>query len=173
MTLTGQLGEVMQESAKAAQSYIWAHAGELGIDPKLFKHSGVHVHVPAGAIPKDGPSAGVTMATALTSLYSGLPARNDTAMTGEITLTGLVLPIGGVKEKVLAARRAGIKRVVLPRANQKDIREVPEEARAEMEFFFADRVEDVLKILIPQLSERLSLVRNRPARPRGIKLNFD
>jgi ATP-dependent Lon protease len=162
LTLTGQLGEVMQESAKAAQSYIWAHAADFGIDPKVFKNSGVHVHVPAGAIPKDGPSAGVTMATALSSLYTGLPARNDTAMTGEITLTGLVLPIGGVKEKVLAARRAGIKRVVLPRANQKDIRDVPEEARSEMEFTFADRIEDVLRAVIPQLGERLSLLRNRP-----------
>jgi len=162
LTLTGQLGEVMQESVKAAQSYIWAHAPDFGIDPKVFKHSGVHVHVPAGAIPKDGPSAGVTMATALTSLYTNLPARNDTAMTGEITLTGLVLPIGGVKEKVLAARRAGIKRVVLPKANQKDIRDVPEEARNEMEFIFAERIEDVLRALIPQLTERLKLVRNRP-----------
>jgi ATP-dependent Lon protease len=161
MTLTGQLGEVMQESAKAAQSYIWSHASDFGIDPKVFKHNGVHVHVPAGAIPKDGPSAGVTMATALTSVYTGLPARNDTAMTGEITLTGLVLPIGGVKEKVLAARRAGIHRVVLPRANQKDIRDVPEEARKEMEFLFADRVEDVLTALIPRISERLAVVRNR------------
>jgi ATP-dependent Lon protease len=162
MTLTGQLGEVMQESAKAAQSYIWSHASDFGIDPRLFKHSGVHVHVPAGAIPKDGPSAGVTMATALASLYTKLPARTDTAMTGEITLTGLVLPIGGVKEKVLAARRAGIKRVVLPRANKKDIRDVPEEARNEMEFLFAERIEDVLNALIPQLSERLSLVHQRP-----------
>ena len=158
MTLTGQLGEVMQESAKAAQSYIWAHADSFGINPELFKHSGVHIHVPAGAIPKDGPSAGVTMATALASLYTKLPARNDTAMTGEITLTGLVLPIGGVKEKVLAARRAGIKRVVLPRGNQKDIRDVPEEARQEMEFIFAERIEDVLNALIPQLNDRLKLV---------------
>jgi ATP-dependent Lon protease len=161
MTLTGQLGEVMQESAKAAQSYIWGHAGALGIDPRVFKHSGVHIHVPAGAIPKDGPSAGVTMATALASLYTKYPVRTDTAMTGEITLTGLVLPIGGVKEKVLAARRAGIKRVLLPRANQKDLRDVPEEARNEMEFLFADRIEDALQALIPQLSERLSVVPTR------------
>jgi ATP-dependent Lon protease len=155
LTLTGQLGEVMQESAKAAQSYIWSHADEYGIDSATFKNSGVHIHVPAGAIPKDGPSAGVTMATALTSLYTRLPARGDTAMTGEITLTGLVLPIGGVKEKVLAARRAGMKRVILPRANQKDLRDVPEEARKEMEFIFADHIEDVLCAVIPGFAERL------------------
>jgi len=132
--MTGQLGEVMQESAKIAQSYIWAHAPELGVDPKVIKDNGVHVHVPAGAIPKDGPSAGVTMTTAMASLYTGLPARSDTAMTGEVTLTGLVLPIGGVKEKVLAARRAGIKRVILPATNRKDLRELPDHVRAEMEF---------------------------------------
>ena len=137
LTLTGQLGEVMQESAKAAQSYIWSHAADFDIDPALFKNSGVHVHVPAGAIPKDGPSAGVTMATALTSLYTKLPARSDVAMTGEITLTGLVLPIGGIKEKVLAARRAGIHTVIMPKANQKDLRDLPEEVRKEMEFIFA------------------------------------
>jgi ATP-dependent Lon protease len=162
LTLTGQLGEVMQESAKAAQSYIWSHADSFDIDPALFKNSGVHVHVPAGAIPKDGPSAGVTMATALTSLYTKLPARSDIAMTGEITLTGLVLPIGGVKEKVLAARRAGIRTVILPKANQKDLRELPDEVRKEMEFIFASRVEDVLRTAIPQLSERMDASRTRP-----------
>jgi ATP-dependent Lon protease len=162
MTLTGQLGEVMQESAKAAQSYIWSHAGDFDIDPALFKTSGVHVHVPAGAIPKDGPSAGVTMATALTSLYSKLPARSDVAMTGEITLTGLVLPIGGIKEKVLAARRAGIHTIILPKANQKDLRDLPEEVRKEMEFIFASRVEDVLRTAIPQLAERMDSCKTRP-----------
>ncbi len=155
LTLTGQLGEVMQESAKAAQSYIWSHASEFDIDPKLFKNDGVHVHVPAGAIPKDGPSAGVTMATALTSLYTNLPARSDVAMTGEITLTGLVLPIGGIKEKVLAARRAGIHNVILPKANVKDLRELPEQVRNEMQFHPAERVQDVLRIAIPQLGERM------------------
>ena len=162
LTLTGQLGEVMQESVKAAQSYIWAHAGSFGIDPALFKNAGVHVHVPAGAIPKDGPSAGVTMASALTSLYTKLPARSDIAMTGEITLTGLVLPIGGIKEKVLAARRAGINTVILPKSNQKDLRDLPEAVRKEMQFVPAERVEDVLCAVIPQLRERMDLLKTRP-----------
>ena len=162
LTLTGQLGEVMQESVKAAQSYIWAHAGDFGIDPALFKNAGVHVHVPAGAIPKDGPSAGVTMASALTSLYTKLPARSDIAMTGEVTLTGLVLPIGGIKEKVLAARRAGIHTVILPKANQKDLRDLPEGVRKEMQFLPAERVEDVLCAVIPKLRERMDLLKTRP-----------
>ncbi|HZS46222.1 MAG TPA: endopeptidase La [Blastocatellia bacterium] len=157
LTITGQLGEVMQESAKAAQSYVWSHAGMFGIDPEKFRNSGLHIHVPAGAIPKDGPSAGVTMATALASIYSGAAARSDTAMTGEITLTGLVLPIGGVKEKVLAARRAGIKRVILPKANERDLRELPDDVRTEMQFTFAERVEDVFNAAIPELAERMTL----------------
>ncbi|MEP7362568.1 MAG: endopeptidase La [Acidobacteriota bacterium] len=158
LTLTGQLGEVMQESAKTAQSYLWSHAKDFGIDVKRFSDSGVHVHVPAGAIPKDGPSAGVTMAAALASLYTGLPVRMDTAMTGEITLAGLVLPIGGLKEKVLAARRAGIKRIVLPKANEKDLRNVPEEVRPEMEFVFASHIHDVLEALIPGIKERMAVL---------------
>jgi ATP-dependent Lon protease len=156
LTLTGQLGDVMQESAKAARSYIWSHADELGIEPGLFRRTGVHIHVPAGAIPKDGPSAGITMATALASLYTGCPARSDTAMTGEITLTGLVLPIGGVKEKILAARRAGILRVILPKENEKDLRELPEHVRAEMEIILVERIEDVLAAAIPRLAEHLT-----------------
>ena len=151
LQITGQLGEVMQESAKTARSYLWSHASEFGLDPKKFLSSGLHIHVPAGAIPKDGPSAGVTMTTALASLYSGIPARSDTAMTGEVTLTGLVLPIGGVKEKVLAARRMGIKRVILPKGNQKDLRDLPEEVRNEMHFTFAERVGDVLAEMLPTL----------------------
>jgi len=161
LTLTGQLGEVMQESVKAAQSYIWSHANDFDIDPRLFRDAGIHVHVPAGAIPKDGPSAGVTMATALTSLYTKLPARSDLAMTGEITLTGLVLPIGGIKEKVLAARRAGIHTVVMPKANQKDLRDLPEEVRKEMQFVFVERIEDVLRTAIPQLAERMFSAKTR------------
>jgi ATP-dependent Lon protease len=149
LTITGQLGEVMQESAKTARSYLWSHAREFGLQTDQFLNAGLHIHVPAGAIPKDGPSAGVTMTTALASLYSGVPARSDTAMTGEVTLTGLVLPIGGVKEKVLAARRLGLKRVILPRGNQKDLRDLPEEVRKDVEFIFADRVEEVLAEMLP------------------------
>jgi ATP-dependent Lon protease len=152
LTLTGQLGEVMRESAKAAQSYAWAHADELGIPRERLKSSGVHIHVPSGAIPKDGPSAGVAMATALISLYTQLPARADTAMTGEITLAGLVLPVGGIKEKVLAARRAGLKRVVMPRQNEADLRELPDHVRQELEFIFVDRISDALRAAIPELN---------------------
>jgi ATP-dependent Lon protease len=155
LNLTGQLGEVMRESAHAAQSFLWSHAAELGIEKQLVRESGVHVHVPAGAVPKDGPSAGVAMAAALASLYTRQPARADTAMTGEITLTGLVLPIGGVKEKVLAAQRAGIRRVILPQENRKDLRDIPDEARRELEFIFAARVEDALAAAIPALAERM------------------
>ena len=163
LTLTGQLGDVMKESAQAARSWVWSHADRLGIDTARFKDTGLHIHVPAGAIPKDGPSAGVTMATAIASLYTGCPARTDTAMTGEITLTGLVLPIGGIKEKTLAARRAGINRVILPSANKKDLRDLPDPVRNEMEFIFADRIEQVLDAAIPDLHARLSLVEPKVA----------
>jgi ATP-dependent Lon protease len=153
LTLTGQLGSVMQESAKAARSYVVSHFSSLGIEPNA---GGVHIHVPAGAIPKDGPSAGVTMATALASLYSQFPVRSDTAMTGEITLTGMVLPVGGIKEKVLAARRAGLKQVILPKDNEKDVTQLPEDVRSSMHFEFAERIEDVWTYAIPQLAERLA-----------------
>jgi ATP-dependent Lon protease len=156
MTLTGQLGEVMQESAKAALSYVWSQAPELGIEQPAIRRSGVHIHVPAGATPKDGPSAGVAMATALASLYTNRPARADTAMTGEITLTGLVLPVGGIKEKVLAARRAGIRRVILPRDNDKDLHDLPPGVADEVEFVLAEHIDDVLSAAIPGIAERLS-----------------
>jgi len=149
LIITGQVGEVMQESAKAARSYVWSHAQQLGIDPAVFKDSGIHVHVPAGAIPKDGPSAGVTMAAALASLLTRVPARRDTAMTGEVTLTGLVLPVGGIKEKMLAARRAGVRRVVLPRGNEKDLWGLPDKVRTEMEFVFVERIEEALAATLP------------------------
>jgi ATP-dependent Lon protease len=152
LTLTGQLGDVMKESAQAAQSYLWAHAEELALTDarKLIAGSGVHIHVPAGAVPKDGPSAGVAMVTALASLYARTPARSDTAMTGEITLTGLVLPVGGVKEKVLAAHRAGLRRVVLPQANRKDLHDLPAQVAHDLEFVFATRISEVLAATIPQ-----------------------
>ncbi|ABA57880.1 Peptidase S16, ATP-dependent protease La [Nitrosococcus oceani ATCC 19707] len=152
MTLTGQLGSIMQESAKAAQSYLWSRAEELNIDQKTIRESGVHIHVPAGAIPKDGPSAGVTMASALTSAYAHQPVRSDTAMTGEITLSGLVLPVGGIKEKVLAAHRSGIQRIILPKENEKDLREIPEHVRQSIQFILARRIEEVLAEAIPDLN---------------------
>lgn len=167
LRLTGQLGDVMKESARAAQSYLWSHAHRLGIDAALFRKAGVHIHVPAGAVPKDGPSAGVAMALALASLYTKLPIRSDTAMTGEITLTGLVLPVGGIKEKVLAARRAGLRRVILPEDNEKDLRDLPDHVRREMEFVFANRIEDALESAIPglHLPEQPSLQREGPLAP--------
>ncbi len=144
LTLTGQLGEVMKESAQAARSYLWSHAAEFGIDPEMIKQNGIHVHVPAGSIPKDGPSAGVTMASAMASLYTGRKVRSDTSMTGEITLSGLVFPVGGVKEKVLAAHRAGIRRIIMPDRNVPDTEEVPEDVRKELEIIPAKFISDVL-----------------------------
>jgi ATP-dependent Lon protease len=146
--LTGQLGQVMQESARAALSYARSHARELGIDPKRFENQTVHVHVPAGAVPKDGPSAGVTMATAIISAASGVPVRGDVAMTGEITLRGRVLPVGGIKEKILAAHRAGIRTVVLPAKNRKDLLDIPEDVRSEMRFVWAEHINDVLAVAL-------------------------
>jgi ATP-dependent Lon protease len=145
LRITGQLGEVMQESAQAALSWVRSHAESLGIDPRWFSEHDVHVHVPAGAVPKDGPSAGITIATALVSLARGKPVSSDVAMTGEITLTGQVLQIGGVRDKVLAAQRAGVERVILPRENEPDLEELPEEARDELEFVLADTIDDVLR----------------------------
>jgi len=144
LTITGQLGEVMQESARAAQSYLWSHAAEFGIDSEFFKDYGVHLHVPAGAIPKDGPSAGVTITSALAALYTGRRVRPDTAMTGEITLSGLVFPIGGVKEKVLAAHRAGIKRIILPSRNEADTDDIPEDVKNDLQIVFVSGIGEVL-----------------------------
>ncbi|MGO9005679.1 MAG: endopeptidase La [Beijerinckiaceae bacterium] len=144
LLLTGQLGEVMRESAQAALSLVKSQAGALGIDPTLFEKNDIHVHVPAGATPKDGPSAGVAMFIALASILSGRTVRNDTAMTGEISLRGLVLPVGGIKEKVAAAARAGLTRVMLPARNRRDYEDIPEEARTRLEFIWLDRVEDAV-----------------------------
>ena len=149
LTLTGQLGDVMKESVQAALSWVRSHAGELGIDPEFWERSDVHVHVPAGAIPKDGPSAGVTMATALVSLLTGRPVRPDLAMTGEISLSGRVLPVGGIKEKVLAAHRAGIRTIVLPRRNEKNLLEdVPAVVRQSLTVHLADTIADVLAVAL-------------------------
>jgi ATP-dependent Lon protease len=147
LTITGQLGDVMRESAQAALSYVRGHQGEIA--PELpgdwFAKQDLHIHVPAGAVPKDGPSAGVAMTMALASLISGRPVRNDTAMTGEVTLTGQGLPIGGVKEKALAAQRAGIKRVILPARNEGDVDEIPEHEREGLEFVYVDEVGEALE----------------------------
>ncbi len=142
--VTGNLGEVMKESAQAALSHIRSRAERLDIPADFFEHLDIHIHVPAGAVPKDGPSAGVTIATALTSLLTGRPVRHDVAMTGEITLRGKVLPVGGIKEKVLGARRAGINTIILPKRNEKDLEEVPEPIRKTMQFFYVDTIEQVL-----------------------------
>ena len=146
LTLTGQLGDVMKESATAALSYIRSNAKELGVDEDFYDKYDIHIHVPAGAIPKDGPSAGVTMLTALTSLLTNKPIRKNLAMTGEITLRGQVLPVGGIKEKVLAAHRAGIKTLLLPAWNQKDLEDIPKNVQKEIRFHFLDNMKDVLKI---------------------------
>jgi ATP-dependent Lon protease len=150
-TITGQLGEVMQESARAARSYLWSHASEFGIDPEMFRGYGVHLHVPAGAIPKDGPSAGVTITSALASLYTGRRVRPDTAMTGEITLSGLVFPVGGIKEKVLAAHRAGIRRIILPLRNEADTEDIPEDVRRELEIVLVARIGEALDAALEKL----------------------
>jgi ATP-dependent Lon protease len=142
--LTGQLGDVMRESAQAAMTLVKSRASSLDIDPKTFETSDIHVHVPAGATPKDGPSAGVAMFTALVSLLTDRTVRSDTAMTGEISLRGLVLPVGGIKEKVVAAAAAGITRVILPARNRRDFEDIPEDARNRLEFIWAERADDVV-----------------------------
>jgi ATP-dependent Lon protease len=144
LRVTGQLGEVMQESAQAALSWVRSHSELLGLDPEWFAEHDIHVHVPAGAVPKDGPSAGITMVTAIVSLVSGRPVSEQVAMTGEVTLSGQVLGIGGVRDKVLAAQRAGVQTVVLPRENEPDLEELPGEVRKQLEFVLADDVDEVL-----------------------------
>jgi ATP-dependent Lon protease len=152
LLLTGQVGDVMRESMQAAYSLVKSRAKELGIEPQIFAQSDVHIHVPSGGIPKDGPSAGIAITTALASLFSGRPTRSDVAMTGEITLRGSVLPIGGLKEKSLAALRAGIRQVIIPKANEKDLEEVPQEAKQRLEFMPVSEIDEVLEIaLLPKV----------------------
>jgi ATP-dependent Lon protease len=152
-TVTGQLGDVMRESVTAAYSYVRSKAKDLDIDDKKFTENDIHIHFPAGAIPKDGPSAGVAIATCIASVMGDRPVRHDVAMTGEITLRGKVLSVGGVKEKVMAAQRANIKTVVLPEGNRKDLTEVPDEVKEGLNFIFAERVESVWKeTLMPMVA---------------------
>ncbi|MED5555140.1 MAG: endopeptidase La [Pseudomonadota bacterium] len=151
VTITGHIGQVMQESVKAARSCIWSEADALNIDRSRIEDSGIHVHVPAGAVPKDGPSAGITMATALASAYSEKKVRDDIAMTGELTLSGLVLPVGGIREKVLAAHRSGIRHVILPKENESELEKLPEAIRSEMELSLVETLSDVMKLAIPEL----------------------
>jgi ATP-dependent Lon protease len=148
ITLTGQIGDVMKESATAAFSLVRSRAEAMKIDARRLSDSDIHIHVPAGAIPKDGPSAGVAMFTALASLLLNKPVRRDVAMTGEITLRGLVLPIGGLKEKTLAAKRAGIREVIIPRRNEKDLPDIPEEVRNTLKFHLVDTVDDALEVAV-------------------------
>jgi ATP-dependent Lon protease len=154
LVLTGQLGDVMKESAQAALSFVRSKAKWLGVDENFLEKTDIHVHIPAGAIPKDGPSAGVTMFTALISMLTGKSVRNDVAMTGEITLRGNVLPVGGIKEKILAAHRAGIKRVLLPDRNEKDMIDVPEQAKKEMEFFYIKKMDELLPLALTEMPEK-------------------
>jgi len=158
LTITGQLGDVMRESAQAALSWVRAHSEELGLTEDWFSEHDIHIHVPAGAVPKDGPSAGITMATAIASLVRGIPVADDVGMTGEITLTGQVLPIGGLKEKVLAAQRYGLKRIVLPQENEPDLEEIPEEIRETLEFVPVDSIDQVLDVVFD---------RSRGSRPKA------
>jgi ATP-dependent Lon protease len=151
LVLTGQLGDVMKESAQAALSFIRSRAKWLGLEENFLERTDIHVHIPAGAIPKDGPSAGVTMFVAMASLLTGKPIRNDVAMTGEITLRGLVLPVGGIKEKFLAAHRAGIKRVILPERNRKDVIEIPEQPKKEIEIIFVKRMDELLPYVLTEM----------------------
>ena len=167
LILTGQLGEVMQESAQAALSIVKNRAEQLGIDPARFEKSDIHVHVPAGAVPKDGPSAGITIFVALVSLLSQRCVRNDTAMTGEISLRGLVLPVGGIKEKAIAAARAGIKRVVLPARNRKDFDDIPEEARRNLEFIWIERVEEAIAATLEPRKENKEQEREHAEPPQA------
>jgi ATP-dependent Lon protease len=154
LTLTGQLGDVMKESAQAALAYVRSKSKGLGIEEDFFEKNDIHIHVPAGAIPKDGPSAGITMFVALTSLLTNKPVRSDVAMTGEITLRGLVLPVGGIKEKVLAGMRAGIRTIILPKKNEKDLEEIPERIRNEMNFMFIQRMDEAIELALKHTEPR-------------------
>jgi len=162
--ITGSLGNVMQESARAALSFVRSRTEPLKLDHTFFEKSDIHLHIPAGAQPKDGPSAGVTMATALVSLISGRPVRADVGMTGEITLRGQVLPVGGIKEKVLAAHRTGLKTVILPKRNENDLEDLPEEVRKSIKFVFVETVDEVLKAALEPANHRKKTAKTKDAK---------
>ena len=169
MTVTGNLKDVMRESISAAASYVRSRAVDFGIEPPLFDRRDVHVHVPEGATPKDGPSAGIAMATAMVSVMTGIPVRRDVAMTGEVTLRGRVLPIGGLKEKLLAALRAGIKTVLIPEDNAKDLADIPDNVKNGLELIPVSRMEEVLALALTRKPEPITWEEEVPAKgaPRG------
>jgi ATP-dependent Lon protease len=149
LILTGSLGEVMKESAQAALSYIRTNASSLHVPENFYQECDIHIHIPAGATPKDGPSAGITIATAVLSLLKKRPVPHEMAMTGELTLSGRVLPVGGIKEKILAARRAGVKTVILPKQNEKNLEDIPDYIKKEMDFIFVEHIQEVLDLALP------------------------
>jgi ATP-dependent Lon protease len=167
LILTGQLGDVMKESARAAWSYARAHSEELGIEEEFFDNYEVHIHLPAGAIPKDGPSAGVTMATALTSLMTGVPVRRDIAMTGEITLSGRVLPVGGIREKSLAALTHGVTTIILPLSNQKDLADIADEFKKKLSFVFVENLDEVFALAFDKKAPRQKLKEKPLKKPKS------
>ena len=167
LTLTGQLGDVMKESAQAALSFIRSKTGEFGLSDDFFTNLEIHVHVPAGAIPKDGPSAGITMATALVSALTKIAVRRDVAMTGEITLRGRVLPIGGLKEKMLAAIRAGITTIIIPEQNRKDLDEIPKHILKKIKIVSAANIDEVLKLALEKFPPSATTARSTPSKPKA------
>jgi ATP-dependent Lon protease len=167
MQITGQIGNVMQESAQAALSYLKSRSSQFNIDPHVFENLDVHIHIPEGAIPKDGPSAGITICTALVSAYTGREVKKDVGMTGEITLRGHVLPVGGIREKVLSAHRSGLKTVIMPKRNEKDLVDVPKRARNELQIVFVDHIDQVLDVALNPPKLNNASKKHLPRKPKA------